>query len=154
MRTPEAIASAAICIPIMLLAGCNDFRIKNELKDPYNVSLTIKNKSHVSFSCEEGYLTKISTDVEILNKVDNLAEKSCTGNFVRINEKIKSLTINPGEYYHKVSASYRCEKQLAPDFEISAEQLCRSLLGTSYRSLSARCLPSHRLWKKALCLNG
>jgi len=137
MKTPEVIASAAICISTLLLASCNDFRVQNELKDPYNVSLTIKNKSYVSFSCEEGYLTKMSTDVEILNKIDNLAKNSCTGNFVRTNEKIKSLTINLGEYYHKVSANFSCKEQLTPDFEIGAAELCRSLLGSSYRSLSA-----------------
>jgi len=138
MKTSEVIASAAICIPTILLASCNNFRVQNELKNPYNVSLTVKNKSHVSFSCEEGYLSKMSTDVEISNKIDTLAEKSCAGNFVRKNKKIKSLTINPGEYYHKVSASFRCEQQLESDFEIGAEELCRSLLGPSYRSLSAR----------------
>ena len=138
MKTPEVVASVTICLPAVLLAGCNDFRVKNELKDPYNVSLTVKDKSHVSFSCEEGYLTQLSTKTEMSKKIDEFAENSCGGDYVVTNNKIKSLTINPGEYYQKVSASFRCEGQLESDFEISAADLCRSLLGPSYRSLSKR----------------
>ena len=137
MKTPEVIATTVIGIPAILFAGCNDFRVTNELKDPYNASLSIKNKNHIRFSCEEGYLTEQSSEAEILKRIDALAKNSCDGGFIREDEKLKSLTINPGEYYHKVSASFRCKEQLVSDFDIDATALCRSILGSSYRSLSA-----------------
>lgn len=126
------------CIAAMLLAGCNDFRITNELKNPYNSALSVDNGGRVSISCEESYLTSQFLEAEIEEKIDVLADASCPGHAMVTKIKLKSLTINPGEYYHKVLAKFVCTDPSEVKIDKDASHICRSIFGPSYRSLSTR----------------
>jgi len=118
-----------------MLLGCRDIFIKEGNLNPYEASLSTKNNSNAKFFCEEAYLVYQHTKTELNDSIVNAAKDICFGDFSITKTKIKTLAINPGEYYAKLSANISCPDKISPNFESDAEQLCRSLLGQSYRSL-------------------
>ena len=111
--------------------------IVNEIAENYVIALTVNSNGKVEFLCEEHYLTRNHTDEILVERVNKLAENSCRGEYARPKYITKTLTINPGEYYSKVSGRFSCADKQIADIEVGVKEICRSLLGPSYRSLSS-----------------
>jgi hypothetical protein len=124
---------AAFFFCTISLMGCDDLLITNDIKNPYKTSLSVGSSGKVNFFCEEGYLIHMYTEDELIENTHSLANDICPDGYSIHKIKTKSLSINPGEYYSKVSASFSCNKAYVPEVNSNAKKICRSLFGSSQR---------------------